>query len=40
MNPAFGGSGTPVLCERRTLREWLARPLEPDDIRGAGAIYR
>ena len=40
MNPAFDGTGTPWRCERRTVSEWLKRPLERDDIRGARAIYR
>ena len=39
MNPSGDRFGTPDRCRRRTLAQWLARPLERDDIRGARVIY-
>jgi hypothetical protein len=40
LNPSVATDGTPGRCAHRTLSYWLAHPLEPDDIRGARAIYR
>jgi hypothetical protein len=40
MNPSFSPVGTPTHCAGHTLSYWLAHPLEPDDIKGAKAIYR
>lgn len=40
MNWTFSRTGTPVRCRRgRSLAYWLRNPLEPDDIRGARALY-
>jgi hypothetical protein len=40
MNPAFDGSGTPILCRRRSLDYWLDHALVSDDLQGARRIYR
>lgn len=41
MNWTFSRTGTPVRCRKaHTLAYWLRNPLEPDDLRGARALYR
>jgi hypothetical protein len=41
MNWTFSTTGTPIRCRQgHSLGYWLRHPLEPDDIRGARALYR
>ncbi|HEX4732897.1 MAG TPA: matrixin family metalloprotease [Thermoleophilaceae bacterium] len=41
MNWTFSKTGTPVRCRQgHSLSYWLEHPLEPDDIRGARALYQ
>jgi predicted Zn-dependent protease len=40
MNPIFTTAGTPNRCRPHSLGYWLTRPLEPDDVRGARALYQ
>jgi hypothetical protein len=40
MNWTFTTTGTPIRCRKgHSLTYWLRHPLEPDDIRGARALY-
>ena len=40
MNWTFSTTGTPVRCAKaHSLAYWLRHPLEPDDLRGARALY-
>jgi Matrixin len=39
MNASFSTTGSPTHCMGHSLGYWLKRPLEPDDIRGARALY-
>jgi hypothetical protein len=40
MNWTFSTSGTPIRCRKaHSLGYWLRHPLEPDDLRGARALY-
>ena len=39
MNFSVSTTGSPTRCRGHSLSYWLARPLTPDDIAGARAIY-